>query len=242
MITTAAVVLGLVMFTAGVLYALPQVYRLIQVWRWDRQRGLLALTYDDGPDSVSTPALLDLLDELEAPATFYLTGFRAEKVPLVLERLRQSRHELGTHAYSHYHAWKTSPFDEYRDAMSAYRTLAGTVAPTAPFRPPFGKISLFTLVGMWRHGRRVEWWSIPTNDTNDEFEDPHQLARSVLDGGKTVALMHCHHDEPHRRNFMLAATRALISEARSRGIEIVTMSDLAARCSGHERRTLSRNR
>ena len=242
MIVTAAAVVGFALFTTGVLYALPQIYRLIQVWRWNRQPGLLALTYDDGPDSVTTPALLDVLDELDAPATFYLTGFRSENAPLVLARLRQSRHELGTHAYSHYHAWKTSPFDEYRDAMSAYRTLGGTVATNAPFRPPFGKISLITLLGMWRNGRRVDWWSIPTNDTSDVFEDPQQLARSILDRGKTVALMHCHHDEPHRREFMLATTRALIGEARGRGIEIVTMADLTARCSGVERRALGRDR
>jgi peptidoglycan/xylan/chitin deacetylase (PgdA/CDA1 family) len=242
MVATAAIVIGIAVFAAGVLYGLPQAYRLVQVWRWNQLRGLLALTYDDGPDPVTTPALLDLLEELQAPATFYLTGFRAEKNPQVLARLKQSGHELGTHAYSHYHAWKTSPLDEYRDAMAAYQTLEGTVAINGPFRPPFGKISLITLCGMWRRGRRVEWWSIPTNDTNDVFENPERLARSIIDGGKTVALMHCHHDEPHRREFMLAMTRALVQEARSRGIELVTMEALAARLSGAESRSLGSDR
>ncbi|MBX3707334.1 MAG: polysaccharide deacetylase family protein [Pseudomonadales bacterium] len=229
MATAVLVLTGLLLFMVGTIYLLPQAYRLLQVRRWNRQRGLLALTYDDGPDPVTTPALLDLLDELGAPATFYLTGFRAEGCPEVIERLRGSRHELGTHAHFHWHGWRISPLREYRNAMAGYRTLAGVVAPDAPFRPTFGKITLPTLLGMWRRGRRVDWWSIPTNDTDDEFEDPGRLARSILDRGKTVVLMHCHHDEPHRRAFILATTRALVEQARERRIELVTMAGLTTR-------------
>jgi peptidoglycan-N-acetylglucosamine deacetylase len=235
MTVTVATAVLLAAALVGLLYIAPQVFRMFQVWRWNRRKGVLALTYDDGPDPVTTPALLDLLDELDAPATFYLTGFRAERCPEVISRLRDSRHELGTHAYSHWHAWRTSPFRELRDAMAAYQTLSETVPSNGPFRPPFGKISLLTLVAMWRRGRRVEWWSVATNDTADHFEDPISVATSILDQGKVVALMHCHHDEPHRRAFMLSVTRALVEEARRRGIQLVTMHSLAGHVSSRDR-------
>lgn len=75
--------------TAGWLIALgasaivlPLLIRARQVARWRRcAPDLLALTYDDGPDNTTTPAVLELLDELGVPATFILVGFRSGANP-----------------------------------------------------------------------------------------------------------------------------------------------------------------
>lgn len=212
---------------AGVLYLIPQLYRWIQLRRWRRLSGVMALTYDDGPDQETSVALLDLLQELDVKATFYLVGFRAERAPDVVEMLSAQGHELGTHSYSHKHAWRIAPWVDCNDAERAYRTLGPVVGHTAPYRPPFGKISLLTLVAMLARGRRVEWWTRPTNDTSDEFDDPDRLASAIVDEGQPVVLMHSHHEERHRREFMLNVTRALVSEARKRNIRLVTMRELS---------------
>jgi peptidoglycan/xylan/chitin deacetylase (PgdA/CDA1 family) len=209
------------------LYGVPQVYRALQVRQWSRIEGKLALTYDDGPDDETTGALLDLLDELGAVATFYLVGSRGQSRPSVLARLRASSHELGTHSHSHKNAWKTSPLHDYRDAMAAYDSLAGCVEPTSSFRPPFGKTTLPTLLGMLHRGRRVEWWSVPTNDHADPTEDAVTHARRILDGGNTVVLLHSRHTESRRRAYMLDLTRELVQQARVRGMELVTMKQVA---------------
>ena len=46
-----------------------------------RRRGVVALTFDDGPDPEVTPAVLDLLDQARARATFFCVGRRAEAHP-----------------------------------------------------------------------------------------------------------------------------------------------------------------
>lgn len=218
---------GLVGVTVAMLYGAPQLYRVYQVWRWSRIRGMVALTYDDGPDDVTTVALLDLLDELGVVATFYLVGSCGERYPQVLERLRASRHELGTHAHSHRNAWSSSPLLDYRDAMAAYQSLGAAVESTSSFRPPYGKVTLPTLLAMWRRGRRVEWWSIATNDHADPVVDAATHARRILDQAKPVVLMHCSHAEPRLRNYTLELTRALVEQARARGLDLVTMRQLA---------------
>ena len=119
------------------------------------------------------------------------------------------------------------PLHDYRDAMAAYASLAGCVEPTSSFRPPFGKVALPTLLGMWRRGRRVEWWSVPTNDHADPVEDATTHARRILDRGETVVLLHCRHTTDLRRSYMLELTRALVEQARARGIELVTMKQVA---------------
>ncbi|MEQ8690650.1 MAG: polysaccharide deacetylase family protein [Pseudomonadales bacterium] len=204
----------------------PQVYRFFQVWRWRKHDDKIALTYDDGPDNVTSIELMNLLDELEVKATFYLVGFRTERAPGVVQQLAERGHELGTHSYSHWHAWKIMPWREYADAERAYHALSPHVGATAPYRPPFGKISLVTLVGMWVKKRRVDWWTSPTNDTADDFPDVQKAAAAILDRRQPVILMHSHHDEPHRREFMLEMTRAIVSQARKKGLKIVTMQSL----------------
>lgn len=204
----------------------PQVYRLVQVWRWRKHGDKVALTYDDGPDNVTSIDLINLLDELDVKATFYLVGFRAERAPGVVQQLAKRGHELGTHSYSHWRAWRIMPWREYADAERAYQVLSPHVSSTAPYRPPFGKISLVTLIGMWLKNRRVDWWSSPVNDTDDDFPDVQQTTTELLDKKRPVILMHSHHDEPHRRAFMLDMTRAIVNQARARGLKIVTMKAL----------------
>jgi peptidoglycan-N-acetylglucosamine deacetylase len=224
----AGVLIALVVFGVGVsvLYGLPLAMRWVQVRRWKRIKGKLALTYDDGPDEVTTPALLELLGELGVPATFYLVGFRGEKNREILESLKASPHELGTHTHWHKNAWKKSPWFSYSDAMHGYESLSVAVEPGDAFRPPFGKTTMITLIGMWLKGRMVHWWTVAANDTRDSFDEPEKVAKQMLDDGETVVLMHCHHNESHRRAYVLDLTRALVTQARARGIELVTMGGL----------------
>jgi len=65
-------------------------------------RGVVALTFDDGPQPVPTRQLLDLLDEHDYKATFFVVGqwVRADTYHLI-QRMVASGHEIGTHTYSH---------------------------------------------------------------------------------------------------------------------------------------------
>lgn len=211
-----------------VTFLTPQLYRWTQVRRWRRSSHAMALTYDDGPDPLTTVQLLELLDELNVKATFYLVGFRAEACPEVVHRIQAHGHEVGSHSYSHFHAWKVWPWTDLNDVARGHRTIAKLIGhERVPFRPPFGKVSLPTLLAMRLRGHRVEWWSAPTNDTDDSFRDPVELSTELVARREPVVLMHSFHAEQHRRDYMLSLTRALVLEARRIGVEFVTMEDLA---------------
>lgn len=70
------------------------------VWRAPRGRQRIALTFDDGP-SESTPALLELLKQHNAQATFFVCGHNAARLPKVLEAIANAGHEIGNHTWSH---------------------------------------------------------------------------------------------------------------------------------------------
>jgi peptidoglycan-N-acetylglucosamine deacetylase len=66
----------------------------------DRQ-GIVALTFDDGPDPDTTPAVLDLLDQAGARATFFCVGRRAEARPDIVAALRERGHGVENHTHTH---------------------------------------------------------------------------------------------------------------------------------------------
>ncbi len=61
----------------------------------------LVLTFDDGPDPVWTPEILDELDSLHVPATFFLVGQMVEKYPEVARRIARDGYEIGSHTFTH---------------------------------------------------------------------------------------------------------------------------------------------
>ena len=63
--------------------------------------GVVALTFDDGPDPDVTPAVLDLLDQAGARATFFCVGRRAEAHPDIVASIRARGHGVENHTYSH---------------------------------------------------------------------------------------------------------------------------------------------
>jgi peptidoglycan/xylan/chitin deacetylase (PgdA/CDA1 family) len=100
----------------------------------------LYLTFDDGPGSFTTPAILQALGELGTAATFFLVAERARRVPHLVREIIAAGHAIGNHsldhAYHHYfrgwrhlRTWIARAEQELSD-------LAG--CPTVGFRPPAG--------------------------------------------------------------------------------------------------------
>lgn len=230
MTTSILVGLGLACFVVvaawGLIYVVPQGLRLWQTHRWRRVQNVIALTYDDGPDPETTVELLDLLRSAGVKATFYLVGFRAEQCPEVIGQIMEDGHEIGAHSYSHWNALRIMPWSDVRDAERGYDVLTRLTRRPLPYRPPFGKITLPTLVHMLRKDRRVEWWNVAANDTDDTFPEVGQAA-SMLSNSGPVVLLHSHHPEVHRKEYMLAVTQKLIEQGRLSDKRFVTMSELS---------------
>lgn len=61
----------------------------------------VALTFDDGPSGELTPQLLDLLQEYDVPATFFMVGNQVYYYPNIVKRIAADGHELGYHSWNH---------------------------------------------------------------------------------------------------------------------------------------------
>jgi peptidoglycan/xylan/chitin deacetylase (PgdA/CDA1 family) len=129
---------------------------------------LLYLTFDDGPDPLSTPQLLDILRKHAVPAVFFCTGVAAEKYPELISLIRKGGHLTGNHGYSHYDGWKTDNLTYINDVNRA----AGLTSDKI-FRPPFGRIT-------FRQKRllksfNIVFWDIMAYDFDSSFGNKRSL-------------------------------------------------------------------
>jgi peptidoglycan/xylan/chitin deacetylase (PgdA/CDA1 family) len=71
------------------------------IFRADPELNEVALIFDDGPNPKVTPKLLDVLQDKQVHANFFLIGARAEESPETVKLIVQNGHEIGNHTYTH---------------------------------------------------------------------------------------------------------------------------------------------
>jgi peptidoglycan/xylan/chitin deacetylase (PgdA/CDA1 family) len=76
-------------------------FRKTICWSVSRPEPLVAITFDDGPNTKETALVLDILEEWHAPATFFLQGDHVEQHPDMVRRIALAGHQIGNHGYDH---------------------------------------------------------------------------------------------------------------------------------------------
>ncbi|GAA2909083.1 bi-functional transferase/deacetylase [Actinoplanes cyaneus] len=98
----------------------------------------IVLTFDDGPSPTYTPEILDVLEEYDVPATFFMIGSQIGQYPGLVERVKDAGHEIGIHTFTHP---DMSGKGEWRRGVETQETqfaLAGAAGVTSLiFRPPY---------------------------------------------------------------------------------------------------------
>lgn len=135
------------------------------LWQGKVTNRHIAITFDDGPDPIYTPQILELLKAYGVTATFYLVGEKIEQHKEMVERIFEEGHELGNHSYTHPSfdslSWKESA-GEIVKTQSLLQTITGR--PCQTFRPPFGKLCLGSLVGAWIANMTCVMWNVDLKD------------------------------------------------------------------------------
>lgn len=99
----------------------------------------VTLSFDDGPDKYTTPAVLKILDDNNIKATFFVVGYKAEKNQEIIRMILDRGHSIGNHSYSHDHLLMLKSSRKLtREIHKTQEVLRQQgVAPLA-FRPPIG--------------------------------------------------------------------------------------------------------
>lgn len=191
-----------------------------------RDHRRVALTFDDGPDPVRTPALLDALAELDAPATFFVVGNRVDANRELTARIAREGHELGNHTYSHPYlplSRSRRVAHELATTDAAIERATGIVPMLA--RPPYGGRSPRNVRVFDRAGKRLVLWDVNSFDWKGltaEAIVERVLARTRP--GSIILL----HEARDGGEVTIEAVRLLVPALRARGYELSTTSGVLA--------------
>jgi peptidoglycan-N-acetylglucosamine deacetylase len=195
------------------------------VYRGNRNRRTLALTFDDGP-SESTPALLEILAENSVPATFFMCGQNIRRLPQIAREVAAAGHEIGNHTDSHPRLDFHLPEFIYGELAVAQETIR-QVAGCTPrlFRAPYG-VRWFGLRGaQTRLNLLGVMWTIIGHDWR---WPARRISRLLLSRASNGAII-CLHDgrtterTPDIRP-MLDAVAHVIPILKERGFTFETVS------------------
>jgi peptidoglycan/xylan/chitin deacetylase (PgdA/CDA1 family) len=118
----------------------------------------VALTFDDGPHPQGTPAILEVLRERHATATFFLAGEQVALRPALVAEIVAAGHRVELHCHRHRNLLRLSPRAFLEDAERARAAIEDAGGQSvADYRPPYGIFSAATLRAARRHWRVVLW-------------------------------------------------------------------------------------
>lgn len=205
--------------------------RLTGVRRRTPSTDAIALTFDDGPDPVFTPKVLDILDAHAVPATFFVVGRHAQRHPQLVHDIVARGHALGSHSHTHRDPAGLSLralIDDYRSGRRVVEELLG--APVRLFRPPLGVVGARGAIAIRRCGL-VPWrWSVDPEDWRPG-SDAGAIAGVVARAGAgDVVVLHDGIALPVAassadRGATLEALAPIIRRARDEGLAFRTLTE-----------------
>ncbi len=182
---------------------------------------LIALTFDDGPDSRCTPLVLDALAKFHAHATFFVVGKEIPGREALLQRMVAEGHTVGNHTYTHAANPSSARAHTELSRTETLITKATGLAPTC-FRPPYGLTNSALVRQARRHGYGVFLWTIDPGDTRGN--GTKSLIRGVLRAPENGDIVILHDGNDHQAS--VAAVAPILKALTAKGWQFVTLPEM----------------
>ncbi|WP_261304346.1 polysaccharide deacetylase family protein [Paenibacillus andongensis] len=185
----------------------------------------IAFTFDDGPNPIYTPQLLDIFEEVSGHATFFMMGKQIELYPETALDVHVRKHEIGNHSYSHPYMTQISLDACERELFDTDRLITQvTGGRPAVMRPPYLDYNLevhaitakleYHVIGAL-NGEAKDWGMPGVEHILDS-------TRKQVGCGSILLF----HDGFGDRSQTIEAVRILTKELTKEGYQLVTVSEL----------------
>jgi len=194
------------------------------IYRVRTRHPLVALSFDDGPHPVFTPQVLEILQQHNAQATFFLIGERALRHPELVARIKAAGHEVANHYFTDGSLLLCSEANFVRHLEQTEKALGITAAPKF-FRPPGGIARPRQLRLARAHGYDC---TLGSAYPHDPMHPPvwyirWLVAKNLAPG--TIVILHDGISNPTRT---LQALPQILAAARRKGLRIVAIGAMRA--------------
>jgi chitin deacetylase len=189
---------------------------------------VVALTFDDGPTVNGTSEILNVLDDLQVKATFFLIGSELEQNLAEGRKIVAAGHEVGNHSYSHVRMLLVSPSFVREEIEKTDRLIrASGYDKEIHFRPPYCK-KLFALPWyLSRTGRKTITWDVEPDSNPKIAADATRIVEETRSTVRSGSIILLHAMYPNRQP-SLQAVRGIIETLKQEGYRFATVSELLA--------------
>lgn len=140
------------------------------LWRKDKNKKVIYLTFDDGPTEEITRWILKTLNDFNIKATFFCIGNNAEKHPEILDEIRKNGHTVGIHGYEHRRGLYKDNEVFFSDIEKSKNIIKSNL-----FRPPHGNLTPRQAKKLKDLGYNVVLWDVITRDYNTRLPEEKVL-------------------------------------------------------------------
>lgn len=216
---TAAIAVGAVaVFTSVGTQAQERKLPIYNVERGDNK---IALTFDVAWENSNTSELIEILDEFDAQATFFVTGDWCDRYPEDVMMFYEAGHEIQNHSDQHPHVEGINVNELISDTKACSQKIKMITGeePTL-YRAPYGEYDdnlITTIEGM---GLKPIQWDVDSIDWKEP--SPEDITDKVLAGTKSGSILLFHNDLENTTE----ALPDILTQLRDQGYEFVTVSDL----------------
>ena len=221
-ITAAAAATAAVIITAAVTSVGTKAeQRKLPIYRVERADNKIAVTFDVAWENSNTDELLNILNEYDAKATFFITGDWCDRYPDDVKKFADAGHEIENHSDQHPHVEGINVNDLINDTRECSRKIKMiTGKEPVLYRAPYGEYDdslLTTLEGM---GLKTIQWDVDSVDWNKPTSE--QITKKVLENTKSGSILLFHNDLQNTTEAMPNILKGL----KEKGFEFVTVDEL----------------
>ncbi len=195
----------------------------------------IILTFDDGPNEIFTPKILNILEKEKVPATFFIVGINAESNIPLLRRIYKNGYEIGNHTFTHGNVAKMS-LERAELEMKTTRVLIECITgrSTILFRAPYNADSepqTFEEIEPLARSKKDNYISvgesIDPNDWDEKNNADSIVNRTIRLAEQTDASIILLHDAGGKtRQPTVDALPRIIEYFKKRGCKFTTIADL----------------
>lgn len=198
----------------------------------------IVLTFDDGPDPVWTPRVLDELKKHDARGVFFVTGTMASRYPDLVQRMVDEGHEIGLHTFNHPDlSFQTTSRIDWELSQNQLVLAGAAGIRTSLFRPPYSSFSDAMDDKSWPVTQYIGsrgYLTVVNNTDSEDWKRPGVdaiIERATPEGGEgAVILMH---DSGGDRSQTVAALGRFLPQMQERGYDFTNLTSALGAPSAH---------
>jgi len=226
LIMLAALTLLAIIFTLPSVQIVFGAEKKMPIYSVQTDEKVVAITFDAAWGADDTDILLEILDEYDARATFFICGYWFEKYPNDVKKFHAAGHDIANHGDTHAHVASLNLAQNMAEIIGAHKKAQALLGIEMDlYRPPYGEYNNDVITAAEQAGYFTIQWDVDSLDWKKLGAD--HMTNTVLNHKnlQNGSILLFHNDIPETP----IALRCILAELKNQGYEFVPVSELIMR-------------